>query len=198
MHNRQLLHLFFIFISLPVFSQSKHNRTDTIRIDRQHKLQPYIGLHISGDAEMFYIGPSFQLGTDYRLKKKLFLSGYIHYFTRRVNNTYVDFHEDGRIKILTAAILLQANTGKKPDKSFFIAGGLAYQYWHDKYESDFNNIDNERYTLLPAIRLGHFFPVGKQKLSVEINATGPYSYHDDNWSVTELITQLSLGCRFIF
>jgi hypothetical protein len=54
---------------------------------------------------------------------------------------------------------------------------------------------------MPAMRIGYSMPAGMCKMTVEINATGPYSYQitDSGFTtgVSELITQLSLGLRII-
>jgi hypothetical protein len=191
----------FLLSAIGLFAQQKTTGNDSLKkIQPQRKWHPYLGLHITGDAEMFYIGPSFQLGTDLQLKKRFLVSSYIHYFGKKVNNVeYGGYFENGKLNILTIAALAQLNTSRNLRRSFFIAGGIAFQYWHDRYKNNFSDWDNERNTLLPAIRFGYFFPSGKNRITIELNATGPYSYGDDNSSVTEILTQFSfLGCRFIF
>ena len=163
---------------------------------------PYAGIHITGDAEMFYIGPSFQAGVDYQLKKRMVLSGYIHFFARKIENVeYGGFLEKGKFKTLTGALLIQANTSKSLSKSFFLAAGAALQRWRDKYTTNYGSWDDKRTTLIPAFRIGYFFPIDKHKMTVELNGTVPYfySYTNDISSgrVTEILTQLSLGVRFI-
>ena len=165
----------------------------------QHRLNPYVGLHISGDAEMYYIGPSLQTGTDFQLKKRLLLSSYIQFFQKKVNRTEAaGLFESGKFKIITVAALIQANTSNKLTRSFFFAGGFCVQIWNDKFTSDYVSWDLQRTTLLPAIRIGYFFPTGKNKMTIELNGTGPYFYQDDEWNAVEILTQLSIGARFIF
>lgn len=163
---------------------------------------PYLGIHITGDAEMFYIGPSFQAGVDYQVKERIVLSSYIHYFSKKVTNTeYGGFSEKGKFKTITGALLIQANTGKRPGKSFFIAAGAALQRWSDKYSNNYDSWDDKRTTLIPAFRLGYFFPFDQYKMTIELNGTGPYAYSYTNdissGRVTEILTQLSLGVLFI-
>jgi hypothetical protein len=165
-----------------------------------NRWQPYIGLHVSGDAGMYYIGPSFQAGTDFYLKKKLLLSAYFHYFRDELHTSDVNgFFEDGKYRTMTGALLIQTNTAKKrTDKSFFLAAGISIQNRVDTANTSYDHWNDRRTTLTPAMRLGYFFPVRKRRLSVELNATGPYRYGDETSSVLEILTQLSFGCRFIF
>ena len=168
----------------------------------QPRLHPGVGIHISGDAQMYYIGPSFQLGADYYLKKRILLCGYLHSFSKWVDKTYPDnSFEKGRFKTTTVAVLVQFNLSKKPSHSIFIAGGIAAQKWADKFESSWADWNKKRTTLLPALRLGYFFTMSHIKMAIELNGTGPYSYNEEEggvtWGVTEVLTQLSAGLRFI-
>ena len=135
-------------------------------------------------------------------KKRVLLSSYIHYFIKKVSNAeYGGFLEKAKFKTFTATLLIQANTGKSPTKSFFIAGGAALQRWRDNYSNNYDSWDDKRTTLIPAFRLGYFFSLDKHKMAVELNGTGPYSYAYTNdissGRVIEILTQLSLGVRFI-
>ena len=210
--KRNILFLvFLLFTCTDVFSQ---HQQDTINIvcgyscnTKEHNVykptwHPYAGIHISGDAEMFYIGPSFQAGVDYQLKKRIVLSGYLHYFTKRVNTIeYGGIFRNGKFKTFTGALLFQGNISKSLTKSFFLAAGIALQRWRDKYNSSYDSWDDKRTTLIPAFRLGYFFPMDQHKLTIELNGTGPYGYSYSNdisaGSVLEILTQISLGMRFI-
>ncbi|HKB42737.1 MAG TPA: hypothetical protein VKC90_00020 [Chitinophagaceae bacterium] len=197
----------FLMESTVVISQHKNTEWkvvcgDCIELKKKipfwQRLHPYAGIHISGDAEMYYIGPSFQAGIDYRLRKKIVLSTYFHYYMKRVNKKeYGGNFEKGRFKTATGAILLQWNTGRDPANSFFVAGGVAIQNWKDRFSSNYDNWDDKRVTLIPAVRIGYFFTPVKNTISVELNGTGPYSYMDGNWHATEILTQLSFGIRFL-
>jgi hypothetical protein len=165
----------------------------------QLTLHPYVGLHISGDAEMYYVGPSLQAGADLQLRKKLLLTSYIHYFKKKVTRTESGgSFENGKFKTVTVAALIQFNTSKKLSRSFFLAGGFCVQKWNDIFISDYGAWNKQRKNYLPAIRVGYFFSTGKNKLTIELNGTGPYSYSDFVWQTVEILTQLSLGTRFIF
>jgi hypothetical protein len=163
----------------------------------QPRLHPYAGLHMSGDAEMYYIGPSLQLGADYQLKKRSLVTAYLHYFHKYINNSTSIYTEHGLFKTITFAIMLQGNFSKKCNKSFFGAAGLAVQNWADRYEDSWESWNKKRTTVLPAARLGYFFTVNHCKLAIELNATGPYHYHEDSDDILEILTQLSVGMRII-
>ncbi len=203
MQIKSLWLLLLPFTTTVVFSQP-NKEIDTANISKKirnintGRWHPYIGIHVSGDAEMFYIGPSFQIGADFQLKKRITLTSYLHYYSKKVNNNGNDFFfETGKFKTLTGAVLCQINTGKSLNRSFFIAGGIAIQSWMDNYSSSNNNWDKKRITVIPAMRLGYFFPADWHKFTVELNWTGPYSYTEGLGYTTEIVTQLSLGMRFI-
>jgi hypothetical protein len=200
--------LLFLLTGSAAFSQHKEKEWTIICGDCSHKKvkdtlrrrwHPYAGIHVSGDAAMVFIGPSFQAGVDFQLKRRVVLSAYLHYFHKKINNVWDGGgYENGRFKTITGTILCQANSSRNPNKSFFIAGGVAIQRWMQLYNSDYNSWDDKRTTVVPAARLGYFFPIGDNKITVELNATGPYSYGDANSSVLEILTQVSFGFRYIF
>jgi hypothetical protein len=166
----------------------------------QHKLRPYLGLHASGNADMVYVGPSAQLGLDYRPLRHLGLSAYAHYFRRRFDRNFANEFEEGKFDCLTGALLLEVRLGRQPERrGFFAGGGLALQYLKDDYHSYWARIYQERKrNVLPALRLGYAFPLGRHQLTAELNATGPYNEATEYGSYTELITQLSLGTRLVW
>jgi hypothetical protein len=107
--------------------------------------------------------------------------------------------EKGRFKTFTSAFLVQIHAGAGWYKGFFIAGGIALQQWADRFKGIFGSYDDARTTVTPAIRMGYIFPAGLRAIAVEFNGTGPYSYSDGfNGTITEVVTQVSLGVRFIF
>jgi hypothetical protein len=203
MQIKTLWLLLFLFTTTVVFSQPNKdidtaNISSKIKIISTSRWHPYIGIHLSADAEMFYLGPSFQIGTDFQLKRKILLTSYFHYYSKKIKNNYNNsFSENGKFKTFTGAVLCQINPGKNLRRSFFIAGGVAIQSWRDIYASGNTAWDEKRITILPAMRLGYFFPAGWHKLAVELNWTGPYSYSDGTTDAIEIATQLSLGVRFI-
>ncbi|MBA2745633.1 MAG: hypothetical protein H0U44_05350 [Flavisolibacter sp.] len=166
-------------------------------------MKPFIGIHATGDAEMYYIGPSIQAGSDLSLNQNFILSGYLHFFPRQIDRTYENGEfEKGSYRTFTAAILLEKKWRKRYDKGFFLAGGLAYQYLNDDFSAHFANWHRIRHILLPALRTGYSFPIGKHQLTAELNATGPsfYKLEDNGFTsnVTEILSQISIGTRFIF
>lgn len=165
----------------------------------QRQLRPYVGLHGSGDAQMYYLGPSVQFGADYRFFTRFGLTTYVHYFRRRIDRTYGNFEfEKGKFDCLTGALLLQAYLGRKPARGMFLGFGGAVQYLNNDFTSDWTSFQARRLNLLPAFRVGYAFPLGEHQITAELNATGPYHEGDQYSGSTELITQLSFGTRFVW
>ena len=200
--------LLFFLTGSSAFSQHKEKEWAIICGDcsytkvkdtTRHRWHPYVGIHVSGDAEMFYVGPSFQAGTDFMLTKRVLLSTYIHYFGKKVNNAGANgFFENGKFKTIPGTVLIQVNTARNLNRSFFIGLGAAVQRWRDNYSSSFDSWDDKRTTITPAMRLGYFLPVGNNKISVELNGTGPYKSGDAASYSIEILTQISFGVRYIF
>lgn len=87
--------------------------------NQQRWLHPCAGLHLSSDAELFYLGPSFQAGIDINITRRLVLSSYIQYFKASADNREsIGYTEKGRLSAFTSAILLQINAGKEWYKGF--------------------------------------------------------------------------------
>lgn len=169
----------------------------------QQKWQPYVGLHVSMDAEGYYVGPSPQIGISYRLKKRFSLSSYLQYFPRRVEKNYSDgSFENGKYKSIVAALLLETNFFRRNNRGVMLAGGLAVHSTEDNYTSTFYDQYLKRTIIVAAIRIGFSLPVKKKSIAFELNAVGPYigktgppPYFEQT---IEILTQLSLGMRLIF
>lgn len=168
----------------------------------QRRWKPYSGLYVSMDAAGYYVGPSFQLGTDYRLKKQLALSFYLHYFPEGTDIKYDDgSFEKGKYRSTTMALLLQKHVSKNENKGWFLAAGMAFQRSTDDYKTDLFEEHLNRSIVIAAIRFGYAFPLKKNTLLVELNGTGPYigktgpaPYYE---KLIEVLTQLSLGLRWV-
>ena len=148
----------------------------------QSRWRSYVGVYFTGDAEVYYAGPSILLGSSFFIKKDLSVSFYGHYFEK-------DFG-DHSFKAGTVAILCQVNLGKR--ERFYIAVGSAWQRAIE--EDDFYSDVINRSIIIPAFRVGHHFAFKKFTLSPEINATGPYIYNNG----LELFTLPSIGVRLHF
>jgi hypothetical protein len=166
----------------------------------QTKWHPYAGLYLSMDAQGFYVGPSVMAGVDYKLKKKFSLSGYVHFFTKKVEGYYPgNGNEIGKYRNLTTATLLQYHLAKKENKGLYAGVGICHQSSVDDYKSDVLVYYEKRNIIIPAFRFGYRLPIKKRYgLGIELNGTGPYSYSGDNWSGLDIQTLVSVGCRFIF
>ncbi len=182
------------------FSEWK-NKQDSLVIVQRHSSHwhPYGGLHLSSDAEMYYLGPSFQAGLDVNLARQFAFSTYFHYFYVGVNNRTNGMVQKGRMRTFTWASLLQLEMGAGWYKGFFVGLGFALQRDADRFQGSWSTWDDKRSTFTPAIRLGYTFPAGLHAIAIEFNGTGPYSYNSGpNETTIEIFTQVSFGGRFIF
>ncbi len=72
----------------------------------------------------------------------------------------------------------------------------------ENYISSNVEIHTDRIIPVAAMRFGYLFPLGRKKMTVEINALGPHKNRLSTTSYTtkevEILTQLSLGIRVIF
>ena len=166
----------------------------------QHRLRPYAGLHGSGDAQMYFLGPSAQVGADYRIDGFWSLTSYVHYFGRRIDRTGPNSQfEKASLDCLTGAILAEMRFGHQPNRGMFVGAGVAAQRVEVNFSSDWTLGWHEfRRDILPAIRFGYAFPIGPHRLTAELNATGPYQERTAQFTSTELITQLGVGTRFMW
>ncbi len=151
----------------------------------QSRWSNYIGVYFTGNAEMYYTGPSILIGSDFHLKKNISAAFYGHYFNK-------NFGDHG-FQTWTIATLGQINLGKK--KKFYMAIGIALQRALEEdilYPDDVIN----RTIIVPAYRIGYHLFFRKIILSPEINTTGPYSYNNN--TSFELFTLPSIGVRLHF
>ena len=159
--------LSILFFGLSLSVQSQTNR--------------YVGVYFTGDAQMYYIGPSILVGSDFRINERFNACLYGQYFEK-------DFGDHG-FQTWSLAALGQINLGKR--KRFYLAVGLA---WQRAIEDYFNDDEINRSILIPAYRAGYHIISKKFILSPEINLTGPYSYRQ----TTEIFTLPSIGTRLQF
>ncbi len=147
-------------IQAQIKSSKWKNAEDSLVIVRSHTSQWHLygGLHISSDAELYYAGPSFQVGVDFNFKRRLALSTYFHYFhviAKESDNR--GSYEAGRFRTFTSALLLQVDAGAGWYKGFFAGAGIALQQYADRFNGGFGSYDIQRTTVTPAIRVGYFF-----------------------------------------
>ncbi len=168
----------------------------------QSKWHPYGGIHASMDGAGYYVGPSFQAGTDYSLEERSLITAYLHYFPGSVNDTYDAVKEKGKYHSAVLAALYQRQLSKKENRGLFIGLGIAAQSTKEDYVSDVQEIHTKRTILVGAMRFGYAFPFAKKKLTAELNALGPHKSSGQDgpyyYTVTELLTQLSFGVRLVF
>ena len=189
MKKTAILILIFVFSLVSGFSQKR--------------FEPYLGLHVSMDAGAYFLGPSFMVGTNYLLQKKVSISSYFHLFKGRLYDVYPDGSIDkGKYQSYILAFLLQRHLSRSPKKGIELAGGAAVQRTINNYNIDNRAGDEKRTLIVAALRVGYKFPIKQRALTVELNTVGPYigkvgppPYYAQT---LEILTQFSLGSRFLF
>jgi hypothetical protein len=169
------------------------------KANAQRTWRPFAALYVTTDAEAVYIGPAFSAGVNYKGKKKTSVNILLHYFGARVNEQlYFDAFDAGIFRLISLAFMPQIDLGRKPGKGVFISGGITYQYRTENYQNGISEAIEKKGMFLPTVKIGYGLPVNKQRnaIAFEIFGTGPYTIQYENGSVTELLTQLSVGLRF--
>jgi hypothetical protein len=170
----------------------------------QKKWHPYLGVHVSMNADGYYVGPSAQVGVNYRINQKISLSSYVHYFAKKVAEAYPNgTFQNGNYKSMIVCLLVETNFYRKDNKGIIVAGGLAVHSSIDDYTASyFYEEHNKRMILVAAARIGYSLPIKKRSIVFELNAVGPYVSDTGPapyfYKEIEILTQLSLGMRFIF
>ena len=152
-------------------------------VHSQSKWRNYVGAYFTGDASMYYTGPSILIGSDLHINENISAGFYAHYFMKDLG--------DHSFLTWTVAALGQINIGKR--KKFYMAVGPAWQRTieeDDLYPDEAIN----RSIIVPAYRLGRHFVFKKFVISPEINLTGPYIDRLNS----ELFTLPSIGMRLHF
>lgn len=154
------------------------------------------------DAAGYFVGPSINVGTDYLLKNKTSLSTYFHYFHDNLHNEIPGYYETGKYNSLILALLLQQHLSRNLNKGFEVGGGVAIQRTTDEHVNTYDSGVDRRTIFVGALRFGYKFPIKRNALAIELNAVGPHMEEIGEPPYvthrTELLTQLSLGGRFIF
>lgn len=168
----------------------------------QTRWHPFAGIHGSMDGGGYYVGPSIQAGTDYAWKKRLTLSTYFHYFPEGINTSKFGYRERGKYRSAILAFLIQTPLAKNEKKGLFLAGGIALQRTTEDYTSPYEEIHTKRIIPVAAMRFGYRIPAGTRSIAIEINAVGPHKSSGSDgpfeYTVTEILTQLSFGVRIGF
>ena len=182
----------------------------------QSSWHPYGGIHLSMDAGAYFLGPSLQIGTDYTYttyyyklhenypyKRQYFFTAYLHCFLDK-NAVKSDNAPvvNGKYSSFTIALLVQTHLSKNEHQGWFVAGGMALQRTSAEHQFTFYDDRLKRIIATAAMRTGYKFAAKKNEIAIEINATGPHFSTEKNppyndTQVLEVLTQLSLGARFI-
>ncbi len=154
------------------------------------------GVYASMDAEGFYFAPTVKASVGYRVKTKVYIAVFAHCFISGVNNST----ETGKFRLTTTGILPVFHLGKTNTQGMYFGIGLCSQFFKDNYSSSTIFINEKRNYFTLTYALGYLFESGRHKLkfAAELFATGPYAESDNTSSYTEILTQLSLGCKIIF
>lgn len=172
-------------------------------LSAQSRWNPYAGVSLSMDAGGYFVGPSFLLGADYSLRNKISASAYFQYFSAHLNDTYLDGTvEKGKYKSLISTILLQTQLSKNNNKGFRGGIGIAFQTTNTQSEKNYDTSSIKRNIITAAFRFGYYFPLNHNTMVIELDAVGPHKYSEGEppyqLDITELLTQLSLGVKYIF
>ena len=172
-------------------------------VSGQSRWHPYAGAGASMDAGGYFFGPSLLAGTDYWLTDKVSASSYFQYFAARLNDSYPDGSiEKGKYRSMIGAALIQADLSK--NQSMGLRAGIGIAFQNSITRSDINNTldTTKRNILVPAFRLGYYISLDPGQIIIEFDAVGPHHYTEGNppyqTEITELLTQLSLGVKYVF
>jgi hypothetical protein len=187
--------LFLITASL-LNAQNKIDSGHINNANTYKKLFFDAALYASMDAEGVYFAPTLKASAGYRIKPKISITAFAHYFRAGLNNK----NETGAFRLTTTGALGIFHLGKINTQGMYAGIGLCHQFLKDNYTSSTVVINDKRNYFTAAYGLGYLFKsgAGKIKFAVELFATGPYTEKDNMSSYTEILTQLSLGGKVIF
>jgi hypothetical protein len=158
-------------------------------------------IRFTGDAEMFFIGPSVGLGVGKHVGKNWSFSTSYTWFSRQVDEAdgYYDKYRTHTIDVTSNYMLRNIFN---PNRGFYVGGGIGVQarkevcfaFEHFSDTPDGIMEINETF-VVGVLNTGYQFPIlmkGKlRSLAIDLKATGPYTI-----DYTESVTQLMLGIRF--
>ncbi|MCU0335995.1 MAG: hypothetical protein MUF62_13305 [Chitinophagaceae bacterium] len=169
---------------------------------KQSRWHPFAGLYVSGDAALAHIGPSPQVGVDYRFSSRLSLSTYAQYFGSTYRSTGSFGSSSARYRSFIVASLLDVNFYRRPNRGFAMAFGPAFHTSTETYTGPGDNTPWRRSYVTAAGRFGYAIPVAKQFISIELNIIGPWSSKVGQAPFfsqsIDILSQLSLGGRWVF
>jgi hypothetical protein len=177
----------------------------------QKKWRPFAGLHVSGSADLYYLGPSYSAGVIHTLGKKQRWSWVpeLTYFYKSSTYEYSStLSERDRFEAFSIRSTFNYQFGKKTNKGLFVGAGIGFQKASDECwtitdtgtsKEENMHYDAIRYGIITAsFNTGYTFPLKKGKsIQVLVSAIGPYTAGDYLGTYVEVISVLSLGARFI-
>jgi len=155
-------------------------------------------VRVTGDAEMFFIAPSYSAGVGVNLDNSWSVVTSYTFFNNKKTGAggYFD-----RLRQETIDLTALYRFRSKSKNAFFVGGGLAYQ-WREEvcYSIEHSYLPNEtmiekRNFLTAVFNIGYEIPVAiknkERSIAIDLKTTGPW-----NESGTEIFTQVMLGLRF--
>lgn len=180
---------------------------NSLAFAQQSKWSPFLAVGVSGNSEMFYIGPSFMAGVQKPLgkKQKWHWVPELHFFQKSISEV-ISSTETEEFQFLSYSIRSNFNYffGKKKGRGFFAGAGIGYQFASDQSEIIKDNGQQketipgeyvyEYNRLMPTFNIGQSFGLNKgRSLKVLLSAIGPYHEKHGGWECTEIISVLSFN-----
>jgi hypothetical protein len=170
----------------------------------QQKFKPSLGVHFTGDNQMFFLGLKFQGGIHYTINDRISVGLYTGYFHNIVVPNFVaGVVEWGDYSVFHAYTMIERNFAiKNPQRGIFAGLGLGFQYINESEAFEISNI--RPINSIGVFRMGYRFRLKNNRiLNLEITFTGPYYENITfrNRTVTHfnsVSTASLLGLRYLF
>jgi len=156
-------------------------------------------IHATGDAELYFIAPSWSLGGGRYIGKQWSVSSNYNYFSRSI---FKSSEPKQTYQSQTVSVLLNFNFlgVLKPERGMYLGVGGAWQNRKEKLVSNNQPIEERKEYFTGVYNLGYRFPVvireRTRSLAVDLKATGGYKENSDTDAYQEILTQVMLGIRF--
>lgn len=160
----------------------------------------------TGDAELFFIGPSLGLGVGKHVGKNWSVSTSYTWFSRQIDHAH-GYYDKYRTHTFDLTSNYKLRNIFKPDAGLYVGGGVGVQARNEVCfapehfaETPDGIVATNRTTAVAVLNMGYQFPIhinGKPRsLSIDLKATGPYVEQSVQGNYVEILTQLMFGVRF--
>jgi hypothetical protein len=170
----------------------------SVNIIAQKKWHSTLAAYFAIDAAGTYFGPAISLGLDKNIKNTK-VGASVHYFAANLKSKI--YKDTGILRMLTGNVYAEKYLFKQRLKKMYGGIGVGYQYRYEDYKGFFIISGEERFTWTLCYKLGYTLSNKSSTnplLHLELFGTGPYKENYVNGNYTELLTQLSLGCKITF